>query len=88
MYRGVAVFNLTELEDGTFYDIFYFNIEPSINIGLLPSLNDGHLLTLSFDMLLDMFSGFSVSVQICHSVTKVSLNVAGVTLSTYKGRRQ
>ena len=57
-------------------------LKPRIDIYLKPSLNDGRLLTLSFDMLLDMFSGFSISVNICHSVTKVSLNVAGVTLKT------
>ena len=39
----------------TNFIIFYFNLKPSINMNLLPSLNDGRLPTASFDMLLDMF---------------------------------
>ena len=36
----------------------YFNLKPSINIVLLPSLNDGHLYSASFDILEDMFLRF------------------------------
>ena len=37
----------------------YFNLKPSINMNLLPSLKDGHLYSASFDILQDMFLRFS-----------------------------
>ena len=39
----------------TNFSIFYFNLKPSIDMNLLPILNDGHLPTAQFDILLDMF---------------------------------
>ena len=60
------VSSLAVVEEGNnFINFFYFNLKPSINMKLLPSLNDGHHYSVSFDMLVDMFLEFSGLVYGC-----------------------
>ena len=58
----------------------YYNISANYHISaILAVYLDGCLYALSFDILHAMFLWFHVSVQVCHSVTDVSLLLAGVT---------
>ena len=66
----------------------YFNLKPSINIKLLPSLKDACLYSSSFDILQDMFFTILRNFRFLHSLVNSPSQVSVISLNVTMARDQ